>query len=55
LFKKFTARRRPPQEKLGAAASRIYDGAPARQPELPHASRKDDSGAADRSIICWHR
>jgi hypothetical protein len=35
--KKITARRQPPPEKLRAAASRIYDGAPAgiasRQPE----------------------
>jgi len=51
MFKNFTARRQPPLEKLGAASSRIYDGAPARQPELPHASRNDDGGAADQSIF----
>jgi len=49
-----TARRQPPPEKLGAAANRIYDGAPSRQPELPHTSRKDDGGAADRSSgLAW--
>jgi len=36
------ARRQPPPEKHGAAASRIYDGTPLRQPELPHASQKGE-------------
>jgi hypothetical protein len=36
-------------ENLGAAASRIYGGAPARQPELTSASRKTVGGAAEGS------
>ena len=32
-----------------SAASRIYDGTPARQLELPHASRKGEGGAAEGS------
>jgi len=39
----------PPPEFIGAAASRIYHGAPARQPDLTAASRKSDGGAAEGS------
>jgi len=39
-----------PPELIGAAASRIYHGAPARQPDLTAASRKSDGGAAEGSI-----
>ena len=46
--RRFDNLRQPRREKLGAAASRIHDGVPAQQPELPHARRKDDGGAADR-------
>jgi len=39
----------PPPEFIGTAASRIYHGAPARQPDLTAASRKNDGGAAEGS------
>jgi len=39
----------PPPEFIGAAASRIYHGAPARQPDLFAASRESDGGAAQGS------
>jgi len=39
----------PPPEFIGAAASRIYHGAPARQPDLITASRESDGGAAQGS------
>jgi len=39
----------PPLEIHGATASRIFNGAPACQPELTPASRKMDCGAAEDS------
>jgi len=45
------ARRIPPPEKFGVAASRILVGVPARQPELVPASRKSDGGAAEGSSL----
>jgi len=39
----------PPPEFIGAAASRIYHGAPSRQPDLIAASRESDGGAAQES------
>jgi len=41
----------PPSENHGAAASRIFNGAPARQPELTPASRKIDGSAAEGSTL----
>jgi len=41
----------PPPEKFDAAASRILVGAPARQPDLVRASRKNDGGAAEGSKL----
>jgi len=42
----------PPPEIIGAAASRICHGAPARQPDLTAASRISDGGAAEGSTGC---
>jgi len=39
----------PPPERFGVAASRILVGAPASHPNLDHASRKSDGGAAEGS------
>jgi len=39
----------PPPEFIGAAASRIYHGAPAHQPDLIAPSRESDGGAAQWS------
>ena len=41
----------PPPEFIGAAASRIYHGAQARQPDLIAASRESDGGAAQGSNL----
>jgi len=41
----------PPPEFICAAASQIYHGLPACQPDLTSASRKSDSGMAEGSII----
>jgi len=40
----------PPPEFIGATASWIYHGTPARQPDLITASRKSDSSAAEGSM-----
>ena len=42
-------RRRRQPERFGAAASRILVGVPARQPNVDHARRKCDGGAAEGS------
>ena len=46
-----TCNRHSASEKLGAAASRIYDGAPGHQSELSHVSWKDDGEVTDRSTL----
>jgi hypothetical protein len=44
----------PPPENLGIAVSRIYDRAPARQPELSSASRITVGSAAEGSTSANH-